>query len=244
MGTEERPDVDAASVRRDVLSGLRLGVLIAVAVLAVLYALQAWWRHQHRPSAAPDGIERQLDFGAVNAPEDVHQVAAWVVRSADNGRTPFALIDKRQARLYVFTPGGRLLGTSPVLLGHAAGDDSVAGIGSRPIEKIRPQERTTPAGRFESSPGRNTLGQDVVWVDYLTAVSMHRVRATDPRERRLERLASPTPSDNRISWGCINVPVAFFDQIVWPQLGRGRALVYVLPEQRPLAATFPAAARS
>ena len=118
----------------------------------------------------------------------------------------------------------------------------MAGIGNKAIEDIKPQERTTPAGRFVSEPGRNSLGHDVVWVDYDAAVSMHRVRATNPKERRLERLATKTAADNRISWGCINVPVEFFDQTVWPNLGKSRAVVYVLPESRPLTAFFPAAA--
>ena len=92
-----------------------------------------------------------------------------------------------------------------------------------------------------SAPGRNSLGDDVVWVDYDAAVSMHRVRATNPKERRLERLATPTAADNRISWGCINVPVAFFDNTVWPNLGRRGAVVYVLPERQSLTAFFPQA---
>ena len=36
------------------------------------------------------------------------------------------------------------------------------------MAKIRPHERTTPAGRFASEPGRNTGGEDIVWVDYET----------------------------------------------------------------------------
>jgi hypothetical protein len=182
-----------------------------------------------------------VDLAGASAPRDVVQVAAWAVRAADNGRHPFAIVDKRRAQVYVFAAGGRLLGTSPVLLGYAAGDRSAEGIGHKAIQQIRPHERTTPAGRFQSAPGRNSLGQDVVWVDYDAAVSMHRVRATNPAERRLERLATKTAADNRISWGCINVPVAFFDETVWPHIGRGRGVVYVLPEREPLAAFFPAA---
>ena len=64
---------------------------------------------------------------------------------------------------------------------------------------------------------------------------MHRVRLVDPKERRLERLASPDPAERRISYGCINVPVAFFDSVVWPLLGSTRAVVYVLPEVRDVA---------
>lgn len=242
----------AAERRRDILAGLGQGVLIAALVLAGFFL---WWgaRDRAAPRAAPapaavarapaaePPLVRALDLGGRRAPDDVHRVAAWAVDAADNGRLPFAIVDKRRAQVYVFAATGRLLGTSPVLLGYAAGDDSVAGIGQKAIEDIRPQERTTPAGRFLSTPGRNALGHEVVWVDYDAAVSMHRVRATNPQERRLERLATPTPADNRISWGCINVPVAFFDEVVWPQLGRSRAVVYVLPERRPLAAVFPAA---
>ena len=252
------PEHDAAvSRRRDVITGLGQGVLLAALVLAVLY-LFAGDRFRRgtptlppapvaaaaRPLPALDNVAplRQLDMAGVSAPRDVTQVAAWAVREADNGRRPFAIVDKRRAQVYVFAPGGRLLGTSPVLLGYAAGDRSVEGIGSKAIDQIQPHERTTPAGRFESAPGRNALREDVVWVDYDAAVSMHRVRATNPAERRLERLATKTAADNRISWGCINVPVAFFDETVWPHIGQGRGVVYVLPEREALAAFFPAAA--
>jgi hypothetical protein len=152
------------------------------------------------------------------------------------------VIDKRRTHLYVFDGHGRLRGNSAVLLGYAPGDDSVPGIGDRPIDQVRPEERTTPAGRFEASSGRNLLQEEVIWVDYEAAVSMHRVRATDPRERRLERLATPGSDDNRISYGCINVPVAFFDTVLWPLLGRQPAVVYVLPEVKPLERVFPRAA--
>jgi hypothetical protein len=77
-------------------------------------------------------------------------------------------------------------------------------------------------------------------VDYDAAVSMHRVRVTDPRERRLERLATPTPSDNRISYGCINMPPHFFEQVLWPAFKQRGGIVYVLPEHKPLDEVFPA----
>ena len=251
---------DAATRRREVLVGLGQGAAIGVLAVAGYLAYTGGSFSKHRPMTRPAGppvagisaparpappapeLVRHLDFGSTRAPDDVNRVAAWAVREADNGTMPFAIVDKRRAQVYVFEAGGRLLGTSPVLLGYAAGDHTVAGIGNKAIEDIRPQERTTPAGRFVSEPGRNSLGHDVVWVDYDAAVSMHRVRATNPKERRLERLATPTPADNRISWGCINVPVAFFDATVWPNLGRGRAVVYVLPESSSLTAFFPGAA--
>ncbi|WP_431131418.1 L,D-transpeptidase [Variovorax paradoxus] len=164
------------------------------------------------------------------AAQDAQWLARAAVAAADNRSAPFAVIDKRNARVFVFDAAGRLQASSPVLLGLARGDDSVPGIGERPVSEIRPEERTTPAGRFETEPGLNTKGEDIVWIDYDAAVSMHRVRATQKSERRLQRLASPTVADNRISYGCINVPAAFYDAYIQPVLGSRRGVVYVLPE--------------
>jgi hypothetical protein len=235
---------------KDVREGLQQGVLLGAAVLALVLPPRVA-PPPSQPSvasgmaaaarqAAPPVLKRQLDFGSETATPDVRRVAEWVVGSADNGRQPFAILDKNDARVYVFEPGGKLSGATPVLLGYAPGDDTVPGIGQRPIDQVRPEERTTAAGRFVAEPGRNTLPEDVVWVDYDAAVSMHPVRVTDPRERRLERLASPTPADNRISYGCINMPPKFFQEVLWPAFKRRGGIVYVLPEHKALDEVFPA----
>ncbi len=180
---------------------IRAGLLQGAAVAAIVVALAApwlWWTRAAAPSPAAtsatttSATRAVVDFAGVDAPPDVRQLAGWAVASRDHGAAAFAVIDKRRTHLYVFDEKGRLRGDTPVLLGHAPGDDSVAGIGQRPIDQVRPEERTTPAGRFEAASGRNLLNEDVIWVDYQAAVSMHRVRATDPRERRLERLATPS----------------------------------------------------
>jgi hypothetical protein len=179
---------------------------------------------------------------AIAPSADVESVVRWISTSGDNARAPFLVVDKRNARLYVFSKEATVVADAPVLLGAARGDDSVPGIGERKMSDIRPFERTTPAGRFVGEAGRNLQGETVVWVDYGNAVSMHRVRATNPKERRLERLATPTIADNRISWGCINVPAAFFDAHVAPIFGGARhAMIYVLPEVHRLDEVFPVA---
>lgn len=180
----------------------------------------------------------RADFGSEQATASVRQVADWALRTGDHAGADFLIVDKQHARLYVLDGKAILLGASPVLLGAAVGDDTVPGIGQRPLAEVSPFERTTPAGRFVAKRGRNTLGEDVVWVDYEAAVSLHRVRATQAAERRLERLATPTARDNRISWGCINVPVDFYDRIVHPIFQRRRAMIYVLPEVRSLEEVF------
>jgi hypothetical protein len=172
---------------------------------------------------------------------DATRLVSWIARTADHRNASFLIVDKRHARVLVFDASAKLVADAPVLLGAARGDDSVPGIGERKIADIKPYERTTPAGRFDAEAGRNLQGEDIVWVDYDAAVSMHRVRATNPRERRLQRLASPTIDDNRISYGCINVPAAFYDAYVSPLFRGGhRAIIYVLPETRSLEQTFPA----
>jgi len=189
---------------------------------------------------APPAPPRRADFGPSAARADVRRVADWAVASADHGTQPFAVVDKVKAMLYVFAPTGRLVGASPILLGLARGDDSVPGIGDKPIAAVRPEERTTPAGRFVAEPGENLGGEKVIWVDYDAAVSMHSVRANVKSERRLERLESPDPAEHRISYGCINVPAAFFASVAWPSLGASGGVIYVLPDTRPLADVFPA----
>ena len=173
----------------------------------------------------------------------MHTLVDWVVESGDHGGRPFAAIDKLTAQVYVFSAAGRLLGASPVLVGFAPGDETVPGIGSKAIADIRPEERTTPAGRFVTVPGRNAEGKPVVWIDYDAAVSMHAVINDTPSERRLERLASPDPAEHRISWGCVNVPTVFFTDVVLPALKERGGIVYVLPDTKPLERFFPAAAR-
>ncbi|MET3442288.1 hypothetical protein ABIC94_003072 [Variovorax paradoxus] len=169
---------------------------------------------------------------------DTETVAGWVSATGDNQGTPFAIVDKKAAVVHIFDADGKRRGSSPILLGLAKGDHSVPGIGERQMADIRDDERTTPAGRFVSEPGRNLSGEDIVWVDYDAAVSMHRIRATNKAERRLERLATPTPADNRISYGCINVPAAFYDAHVKPSFGTAKAVIYVLPETRPASTLF------
>lgn len=169
-------------------------------------------------------------FGAERASAEVREVAHWVLAAADHRRRPFAIVDKNDARIYVFDAGGTLLGASATLLGAARGDTSPRDIADRAPESLLPSERTTPAGRFGSEPGHNDKGEAIVWIDYNAALALHRLRPAPAHQRRAQRLASASPEDNRISLGCIVVPGGFYDAVIAPYLGRRRGVVYVLPE--------------
>ena len=195
---------------------------------------------------AQAGTAQAASIHAVDLPvmagasAQARQLVRWVLQSGDNKGLPFAVIDKKNARVTVLTASGQARGSSPVLLGLARGDDSVPGIGERKMADIRPEERTTPAGRFLAEHGRNANGEDIVWIDYDAAVSMHRVRANNKVERRLERLATPTPADNRISYGCVNVPAAFYERVIMKTFDVQNAVVYVLPDVKSLSTVFAA----
>ena len=169
---------------------------------------------------------------------DVRDMVLWIASRQDNHRLPFVVIDKRNAAVHVFDNAGALQASSAALLGLAHGDQSVPGIGERPMSQIAPEERTTPAGRFESEPGRNLQGIDIVWIDYDAAVSLHRVRTGNAAERRAQRLASPTADDNRISYGCVNLPTRFYNRFIAPTFGQRPGVIYVLPETEPVANFF------
>jgi hypothetical protein len=189
-------------------------------------------------AAAQDPAPAHAGFGSERASEDAHRVADWIVKSGDNLELPFAIIDKKAAKVFVFDAHNEILGAAPVLLGLAHGDDSVPGIGHRRLATITKDERTTAAGRYEASLG-NDFEQDVLWIDYDAGLSLHRVIVGNPADHRHARLASPTPLDNRISYGCINVPVRFYDTVVAPAFKGTVGIVYILPETKPIVSVFP-----
>ncbi len=236
-----------ASTARTLVSLLRHKEIAKATVLGlgiggVLLAVACWWPtpaliRQDAARPTPELI-RKADFQGHPSSDDVRRIADWIASSNDASGHAFVVVDKREAQLYVFDADARLSASTPVLLGSARGDDSVPGIGNRQISAVLPDERTTPAGRFVGERGHNARGEDVIWVDYDAAVSMHRVLTSNPEERRLERLATPTSDDNRISYGCINIPVDFYEAHIQPTFAGAPAIVYVLPEVRSVSEVF------
>ena len=173
----------------------------------------------------------QDKFKSESASLRTRQMADWILRTRDNRNMPFAIVDKVNAKVYAFSADGQLYGAAPVLLGMAKGDTSIPGIGNMPLSQIKPSQRTTPAGRFVSQIGRNHKGKEILWVDYDEALSLHPV-ANVPGQNRPKRLASITSSDNRISWGCINVPKPFFKNVISDKFSGKSSVVYIMPETK------------
>lgn len=188
--------------------------------------------------ALPERDRKVAQFEHEPASLDARHTADWVVDSDNNTGLPFVILDKKEARVFVFHANGNLRGAAAALIGFAVGDDSAPGIGDKKLSTIRPHERTTPAGRFVASLDRNLKGGQILWVDYDAAISLHPVITSNAKERRAERLASPSPLDNRISYGCINVSADFFRNVVSPAFAGSNGIVYVLPETRSVKLFF------
>lgn len=190
------------------------------------------------PAVEPSRITTALARQEASA--DARYLGRWIQARDDNAGLPFAIVDKRDARIHVFDGHQQLVASSVVLVGSAYGDSSTPGVGRlAQVSRLGAADRTTPAGRYASEPGRNLHGEDIVWFDYGAALAIHRLRSDAAQERRAQRMATPSPDDNRASLGCVVVPVHFYEQVVKPLLGQHRGVVYVLPESSPVQAWWP-----
>lgn len=201
-------------------------------VRASLFALCLAWPQISFAVTPPHSATDHVTLSAENASDDMRQIVAWVLSTNDNHGMPFVIIDKVNAQALAFNPQGSLVGAAPVLLGAAHGDISPPGIGELALASITPGQRITPAGRFVAALGVNLGGKQILWVDYAAALSFHPVIVGKISDHRFRRLATATAKDNRISYGCINVPAAFFSDVVRPLFNATAGVVYILPESQ------------
>ncbi len=206
-------------------------------VLALAFASPGMASAKDVPARTPASSVDQLPPGQ-EVSNTVIELAGWVVATRDSQGYPFAVIDKDAAQILVFGGDGRLRGAAPGLFGSAVGDHTAPGIAGLALREIPGRDRTTPAGRFVGGFGPSVDAGRVLWVDYESAVSIHPTATGVPAEKRAERLASPTPEDNRITHGCINVSPEFYEAVIQPTFERG-GVFYVLPDTQSLAETFP-----
>lgn len=168
------------------------------------------------------------------------RVIDWVMASRDNRGLPWAVVDKVDATLFLFASDGKQMAAVPVLIGIMPGDDASPGVGTKTLASLGPAEKTTPAGRYLAKFGLPVAGERVLWVDYATSVALHPIpKDAGAREKRRERMLSPTPDDNRITFGCINVPQAFYAKQLRPTFRKKGGYVYILPDTKPIEDVFP-----
>jgi hypothetical protein len=145
----------------------------------------------------------------------------------------FLVADKQAGKIYYYDKEAGGAVSAPALYGKLTSDiydneyyDS----------KQSPPSYITPTGVFKlrkymTAQLSTPLESMQVYVPGKEVVlAIHRVYRKSPGQRRLDRLASPTPTDNKISNGCINVPDDFYNKYI-ENIPTG-TLLYVLPETR------------
>lgn len=196
---------------------------------------------KHAP-AKPKAAAAKPDAPKLQPSAETLRVQDWVSSAGDNHGLPYLIVDKPHAALFLYDSSGKQLAAVPVLIGIAPGDDATPGIGAKQLSEIGPAEKTTPAGRYLARFGLAIGKERVLWVDYYTSVALHPVPTGTAarKEKRRERLASPTPDDNRITFGCINVPSTFYAKLLSPMYKGKGGYVYILPDSKPIEEVFPA----
>ncbi len=222
---------------RRVLSGALL-LALAFAGTGMAHAKDAVAEPVPAPTPSNDELPKDQPVS-----DTVIELAGWVVATKDTQGYPFAIMDKAAAQILVFDGKGKLRGAAPGLFGSAKGDHVAPGITGIALSAIPGRDRTTPAGRFIGGYGPSSDAGEVLWVDYDSAISLHPIPPGSKTEKRAERLATPTPDDNRISHGCINVSPTFYEAVIQPTFKKG-GVFYVLPDKDSLEKTFPEFAAS
>ena len=215
-----------------------VAALFSVVAAFAIASPQAACAQSSGPVSAGVPAVKRVDYRGTNVPPDVQHIADWAVHSGDHQRLPFIIVDKVNATAIAFDAQGRLVRTTPVLLGMGVGDTYAPGVVDMDMYQTQPWQRITPAGRFFAEEDLNLHKQRVLWVDYDTGIAIHKLPTKKTSQRRHERIVSPNPADHRITYGCINVPAAFYDQVVRPHFGRKGGIVYVLPDSMPLKSVF------
>ncbi len=208
-------------------------IALAAALATSLAAAQA----PKSVAAAPTTVTR-VDYREGIVSPQVRHIAEWAVHSGDHQRLPFIVVDKINASAAAFDASGRLIRTTPVLLGIGVGDTFPPGVAQLEMHQTQPWQRITPAGRFFADEGINLEKQRVLWVDYDAGIAIHKIPAKRTKQRRHERIMSADPAEHRITYGCINVPGVFYDTVVRTHFRQKGGIVYVLPDTLPLKSVF------
>lgn len=181
---------------------------------------------------AEQRASEQADTDGRELSPNAQTVANWVAENAEPNEISL-ILDPASGTLYVMK-GGKVVADSPALYG-AKGVGSFPGGSMEAAAKAdlpTEEKKVTPAGRFSLEFTQNDpdYGTSITFAqtgDYRLAV--HRVYQGNPAERRAERLKSGRSDDKMVSFGCINVSDAFYDEVLKKFDYSGKAFAYLLP---------------
>lgn len=156
----------------------------------------------------------------------------------NNKGMPFIIADKPTAQVFLFKADGSLIKFFPALYGKTKGDVLSHPIGQKltaeEINRTLDSEKITPAGEFTAVLRRGTdFPLQLNFQDAqgnVGAMAIHQVYTGNVKEQRLERLSSADITDNKVSYGCINVGLDNWNNFIVPNYAKG-ARVGVVPDE-------------
>ena len=153
----------------------------------------------------------------------------------------FMVADKPNGMLHIFKEDGSHALSDPTLYGKDTGDVMEA------VSSLKGGAKVTPAGTFtlKARPSTYAGGQELILVeskDYTGYIAIHAADTSDASENRLGRLDTPTATDNRVSYGCINTKHDTFINEIAPNIANlDGGMVFVLPDAQDQTAQMFAA---
>src|SRR5438093_5564169 len=103
------------ALAKEVIKGIGRGLLIGAVILAAIK-----WPPGvpppplHASTVTHTAAPRFANLGGVDASEDVRKLANWIAESNDASGAAFVIVDKRDAKAYVFGADARLRGWSRI----------------------------------------------------------------------------------------------------------------------------------
>src|SRR3569623_770060 len=123
---------DAEKQRSEFADSLRRGLLIGAAALVLILPPALHFAHHGAKPAAPakapaaakpQHVTRHADLRDETASRDVRRMANWVADSRDNGTHSFVVLDKANAKVFLFDRNAPLQAAAPPVIGSAIGAD-------------------------------------------------------------------------------------------------------------------------
>ena len=136
-----------------------------------------------------------------------------MVNMSHASAAPTITVDKKAGTITVFFPDTNITITQPALIGKVKSDTLNMATYDNPVKS----DYVTPAGKFKITKMFSWRLQEpmAVFIKGKEAVSaIHPLWMGNPDQKRVQRLNSPTPDDNRITGGCINVDSKFFYDVI------------------------------
>lgn len=139
----------------------------------------------------------------------------------------FIIVDKPLSKAYIYDSTGKLVKSFPVVLGRSLGDQTNAASASSTV----PGDKAyTTAGKFTLDSTQMLPEDRAEYKNKILAISgtnelaLH-ITYPGELEKRTKALNSDSVEDNRLSWGCVNISEANWDNFVKGNIEHGSKII-------------------